>query len=431
MPDMFDSRTAGQRMALSREWEHLVGEVRATPGFEEFLKPPELADLLPAAERGPVVIVNVSRWRCDALIVTSEGVSTCPLPGLTAEDAVARTNVYLHTLQAAEWAAAARDLAREQLRDAPIMAHRQAVQAAERVVRAADAAVEGMLLDLCRWMWQVIAEPILDALDLPDCGGDPLPRLWWCSTGALTLLPLHAAGYHDDPPPRRRTVLDRVVSSYTPTLRALLAARQPLDRLVADDDRLLTVGVSEVVGQLPLPGVAAELATLAELVPDRRTDLVDGAATRDEVLRALRTHRWAHFSCHGNQDLNDPAEGGLVLADGVLRIADITSEQYHAEFAGLSACKTATGGITLLDEAITLVSALHYTGYRHVIGTLWSVYDSPGTTGLFSSIYQDLADGGRLHPERSAYALHRATIQLRDTEPRRPSTWTPFIHVGP
>ncbi|WP_345034643.1 CHAT domain-containing protein [Streptomyces sannanensis] len=54
------------------------------------------------------------------------------------------------------------------------------------------------------------------------------PTVWWAPDGLLGQLPLHAAGHYDDPAgsPGRRTVLDRVVPSYTPTVRALRHARQ-------------------------------------------------------------------------------------------------------------------------------------------------------------------------------------------------------------
>jgi len=91
-----------------------------------------------------------------------------------------------------------------------------------------------------------------------------------------------------------------------------------------------------------------------------------------------------------------------VERETAMRLQAIPYCDYHAEFAGLSACKTATGGAELLDEAITLAAALHYTGYRHVIGTLWSVHDSPGTADLFATIYRDMAVNGRVRPERSA-----------------------------
>ncbi|MGW7788044.1 hypothetical protein, partial [Streptomyces tricolor] len=62
----------------------------------------------------------------------------------------------------------------------------------------------------------------------PD-GGGPLPRLWWCPTGALALLPLHAAVLPctgDGPPSPPVYAHDLVVSSYVPTLGSLLHARE-------------------------------------------------------------------------------------------------------------------------------------------------------------------------------------------------------------
>ena len=115
----------------------------------------------------------------------------------------------------------------------------------------------------------------------------------------------------------------------------------------------------------------------------------------------------------------------------MLTIADITSQQFHAEFAGLFACKTATGGAHLLDEAITLTAALHYTGYRHVIGTLWSVYDTADITDLIRAVYRRITVDGSLTPEFSAWALHLAVRSLRDKYPDRPRLWTPFTHTGP
>ena len=51
--------------------------------------------------------------------------------------------------------------------------------------------------------------------------GPGQPRVWWVATGSLALLPVHAAGHRDG----SRTLLDRVISSYTPTVRSLTAAR--------------------------------------------------------------------------------------------------------------------------------------------------------------------------------------------------------------
>jgi CHAT domain-containing protein len=353
---------------------------------------------------------------------------------MTAQDVADRTNHYLATLRTAEAAAERLDTARA-WRHGGSMRARQAVQHAEREMTLAAQATEDMLVELVEWQWDTVAEPVLADLgfDRTPAEGAEWPRMWWCPTGPLTLLPLHAAGYHTTPGAASpQAVIDRVAPSYTSTLRALLEARKPLDERLWASDRLLTVGVADAPGQRHLSGVAGELASLAERIPaERRTDLIGERATRTEVRNQLPKHRWAHFSCHGSQYPKDPSRGGLVLFDDTLTIADVAAGQYHAEFAGLSACKTATGGINLLDEAITLAAALHYTGYRHVIGTLWSVYDSDQTTRLFDSLYREIADGGRLLAENSAMALHRATRTLRDLHPTEPSVWTPFTHTGP
>ena len=304
---------------------------------------------------------------------------------------------------------------------------------------AAQDDVNSMLTDLQGWLWDTVAEPVLDELGAhrtPEGPTSTWPRVWWCPTGALTVLPLHSAGRRDDAP--ERSVLDRVVSSYTPTLRALLEARTPRDRSrgaesMGDPDpagRLLLVQVDDAPGQPPLDG-SRERAVLLDHIPvERRTVLAGSQATRDAVLKVLPKYRWVHFTCHGDQDLHDPSRGGLLLYDEMLSIADITAGRFHGDFAGLSACKTAVGGIDLLDEAITLAAALHYTGYRHVVASLWSVQDD-ASTEVFTRLYEEIVIDGRLKPDLAAAALHDAVRDIRDRHPDWPHLWTPFTHTGP
>ncbi|MGD9525607.1 MAG: CHAT domain-containing protein [Pseudonocardia sp.] len=427
-----------RRMALAREWDDLVEQVRRLDGFEDFLRPPRLENLLPAAAHGPVAIINVSRWRCDALLVRPGGVTAQPLASLSLADATDRANDYLAVLHDAELA----DLEHVQAQVAVPgeSAHGAARRRlkADRAVEAAHERVDTMLHDLQDWMWRTIAEPVLEALGFTATpGGDPAtwPRLWWCPTGPLTLLPLHTAGDHvgavgGDTP--ARTVLDRVVSSYTPTLRALLEARRPDDPQgpARGRDRLLLVDVPDAPGQIPLDTTTERAALLAAFPEGRRTVLDRDAATRAEVRAALPEHRWVHFSCHGDQDLKDPSRGGLVLRDATLTIADVTEGRFHGDFAGLSACKTAVGGVDLLDEAITLAAAMHYTGYRHVVAALWSV-DNRTSSEVFADLYRTIATDGRIEPDRAPAALHRVVREQRDRHPAWPHRWTPFAHTGP
>lgn len=420
-------------MALAREWDELVEQVRQLKGFEDFLRPPRLEALLPAAANGPVAVINISQWRCDALIVTVDEVQVEELPQLSAEAVAEKAADYLGVLMQAD--IAARELYAAWQRydggDHGFDAVRQFTEA-KQAVQEADRDRDQTLAGVLAWLWDEIADPVLTRLGLasPPPPGQPWPRLWWCPTGLLTLLPLHAAGHYDeDDQPPGRTVLDRVVSSYTPTLRALLEARRPLNS-APDDERMLVVALAEASGVVPLADVTRERELLTSLFAGRHTLLEGAEATHEAVRDALPRHRWAHFSCHGGQDLADPSRGGLLLQDRPLSIADISTGQYRGEFAFLSACMTATGGINLPDEAITLAAALHYTGYRHVIGTLWSVYDQTAAD-VAEAVYHELTSTGQFEPARSADALHDAIRGLRDSGHVPLSAWVPFTHTGP
>ena len=223
------------------------------------------------------------------------------------------------------------------------------------------------------------------------------------------------------------------MSSYTPTLRALLEARRPAAERDDDSvsgDRLLLVDVPDLPGYAPIDNAAERDALLAAFPAERRTILHTARATPEAVRAALPGHRWVHFSCHGDQDLNDPSRGGLLLRDGMLTVADISTGRFRGDFAGLSACKTAVGGVELLDETITLAAALHFTGYRHVIAALWSV-DNRASAEVFSSLYRAIAGDGRLDPDRAPAALQTVVRTMRDRWPQWPHRWALFIHTGP
>ncbi|WP_285507182.1 CHAT domain-containing protein [Actinokineospora sp. NBRC 105648] len=353
-----------------------------------------------AAVNGPVVVVNVSRWRCDALVVTTAGVEVVELPRLTAAEVAERTAAFLTVL--GDHAVADLSFAAALRARADWLAER------ERILRAT-----------VEWLWDTVAEPVLGALPRDHA------RVWWCPTGLLTLLPLHGAGYHFDG--SGRTVLDRVVSSYTPTLRALAGLTEPSEK---DDSPLLFVSVPDVLDQVDLASdVAREYDFLRETFPHGLTSIGGSAATVAAVRAAMADHRRVHLSCHGHQDLNDPSAAGFLLSDGTLTIALLSAARHGGDFAFLSACRTATGGVDLPDEVITLAAALSYTGYRHVVGTLWSV-DPAIAAEVTTAVYPELVVDGEFTPDRSATALHSAVRALRDSG-RSMDDWLPFTHTGP
>jgi CHAT domain len=415
-------------MTLARGWDELVGEIRGLPGFTDFLTAPRFEALAQAAEDGPVVILNAVPTRCDAIIVHPDRAEPVDLDGLTIDTVADNIRWYQKTIWEYQEARQALALTRRAIAEgdgssAAFRAHHQARTAAA----AQKERMEPALNEILEWMWSAIAAPVLRTLGLLGRTTQTPPRLWWCPTGIMTFLPLHAAGVHASTD--GRTVLDTVVSSYTPSLRALLAARtRPVEN--RSPDELLLVSVPDAPDAPPLPKVDEEAADLCALLDGRCTVRVGEMATRHEVLQALPEHRFVHFSCHGLESPLDPRHAGILLQDGLLSVRDIATARFTGEFAFLSACKTALGVARLPDEAMSLAAALHYMGFQHVVATQWSVYDSIASD-VSRLFYREAIVDGRLVPDRSAIALHDALTEIRDAHRGRPSTWIPYIHQGP
>ncbi|KQC37199.1 hypothetical protein UK82_17350 [Frankia sp. ACN1ag] len=136
-----------------------------------------------------------------------------------------------------------------------------------------------------------------------------------------------------------------------------------------------------------------------------------------------------HFACHGQQDLDEPSRNAVLLHDEPLTVLDVARlGAVDAELAFLSACATASGGATLPDEAIHLASSLQTAGFRHVIATLWPIYDAVAPQ-VGQDVYQALADAGQTRD--LAALLHQAVRRLRDRDDSRsPLVWAPYVHIG-
>ncbi|WP_203909199.1 CHAT domain-containing protein [Rhizocola hellebori] len=312
------------------------------------------------------------------------------------------------------------------MRDTPAPAEvpfAQAVQQRAAALQAREAELESTM----RWLWEAVAEPVLQALGWAG-PKDPgwARRVWWCPTGLLTLLPIHGAGYHDG---TSRAVLDCVVSSYTPTLRALAESRRR-PPISCGEQPALFVGMPATLGQLELTDVVArERAVLGAMMPGGLVAVEGATATVAAVSAAMERHSWVHMSCHGQQDLSDPTRAGFVLADGSLTVSQLGASRFAGELAYLSACRTGTGGIHLADEVITLGAALSYAGFRHVIGTLWTVRPAISAT-VAEAVYPALVHNGVVVSDRAAAALHHAVRSLRDGGTGL-ADWLPFVHYGP
>jgi len=237
-------------------------------------------------------------------------------------------------------------------------------------------------------------------------------------------------------------VLDRVVSSYAPTVRALRHARRTAAGAAGQP-----VGRSLVVAMPTTPGGPHDLVHAADeaervlgalpgaelllAAPDGTpATAAAGLPTLPEVRARLPHCRIAHFACHGHTDPDEPSHSSLLLTDHAtapLTVAALAALRLdHAELAFLSACGTARNQPgTLLDESIHLTSAFQLAGFARVVGTLWEIDDevAPAVAEAFHA-----ALGGV--PDRSAEVLHTLVRELRDDDPSAAGVWAAHIHVG-
>ena len=411
------------RRQAAAEFTQLVTRIRGLDGFGTFGLPPSAGQLEAQAEQGPVVVLNVAAYRSDAIVLTSGGITSQPLPGLDQDTVTGQIDAFYQALDTITTAGS------------PLVR-----------VHAEEA-----LRQVLGWLWDNAAGPVLHALGYqgPPPPGEPWPRLWWVGVGPLSLLPIHAAGHHTSPPdPRYRTVMDRVISSYTPTIGALAHARTPhAPAAPGAASRSLIVAMPitpDLPGQGRLAYVSAEAAMLRARLPNPTLlteppvghDTTDGQVpTRAAVLEHLPGCTIAHFACHGRTDPIDPSQSRLLLHDHqrdpltVAALAPLALD--HARLAYLSACSTArTSDTSLLDEAVHLTSAFQLAGFPHVIGTLWEISDATAVE-IADSFYAALTSpDGTLNPDHAARALHHAARTQRNQHPAAPYLWASHIHVG-
>ncbi|KAG7406518.1 hypothetical protein Forpe1208_v014072 [Fusarium oxysporum f. sp. rapae] len=169
---------ANRRGEASIELDSLIVEIRKYPGFSHFLESPNEDEIRAAASLGPVVVINLSKFHYDAILVEQHQIRSLPLPHLTMDKMNEK--------------------------------------------ESQDSSTSPSMLE---WLWDVAAKPILQALGIeglpPD---DNWPHIWWIPTIRLSRLPFHAFGYHF--PGSAETVLDRAVSSYSSSIQALINGRK-------------------------------------------------------------------------------------------------------------------------------------------------------------------------------------------------------------
>ncbi|KZV60145.1 hypothetical protein PENSPDRAFT_760164 [Peniophora sp. CONT] len=402
-------------------YDDIVKEIRSHARFEDFMRPKKLVSFTSspafALLSGSVVFLNAGKVCYDALILSCTGeVRSVKLPQLTQKRAETLRSLWTRYV----------GLCR---------AHRRGLVPQERIMRGTTNLYGHMLGRL--WTWGI--QPILQELGFTEkaSNAELLPHIIWCPTGPLTQLPLHAAGIYDVRGSGPR-VYDFVVSSYTPSLSALLRCYEGSGKPHSNPSMLLVAQPDTPRKGLSwLPNVRTETARIRALLPgDMHTVLNSEQATVEAVLDVLDQHAWVHLACHGSQNREDPTESAFELYDNGLTLSALmTKASTNAELAFLSACETAVGDPKIPEESAHLAAGMLAVGFKGVVATMWSIWDKDGPV-IVDAYYKrllELRESGRLKKGETgaAYALHYAVKCLREeVKENNFERWVPFVHFG-
>ncbi|KAG2745480.1 hypothetical protein P692DRAFT_201848294 [Suillus brevipes Sb2] len=352
-----DEVAATRYRRVVEDWNGVVEEIRTIEGFSRFLLPPLFSDFQEAARDGPVVMLIASRSSCDAIIIPHQQPPTSiQLP----------TNF-------------------ENL-SGLMLALREAVEK-----EAGPKGNQPALTKVLRKLWDVVVRPVVKKLvEFAPRGS----RIWWCPTSVFNFLPLHAAGEYRA---NGESLSQLYISSYTPSLTALMRARRSHDRcpscrVSARDARPAAAGAAGRVKKAA-PELVQRLLPPPPTVSLTKITSVD--ATRSTALRALRDNTWLHFSCHGTQNHKDPFIGVL----------------------------------TTPDEVIHLAAGLQFAGVQSVVGTLWKVNDWT-VQRLVEAFYKNMCGDGTMNSKRAARALHQAVNSLARDKDIPLDQRIVFMHIG-
>ena len=372
--------------------------IQGQPGLERVLRAPSFSTLRSAASRGPVILINHSRWGSDILIIFHNSLP-CAIP--TADDFYDRAI---------------------ELKDELGQARKRGLDSYE---------YQNALCSVLKGLYTLVGAPVIKRLRV--LGVPEQSRIWLCPTSVFCSLPLHAMGPIPSSDTRKRYFLDLYIPSYTPSLSALIDSRKARPQ-VLERPTLLLVAQPDI----SLPGVNGEIKVIERAALKARvtvTGLVSSEATPPSVLEGLCRSRLAHFACHGVLETGKPFEASFKLHGGSrLMLLDIVQSRLpDAEIAFLSCCHAAE--ITeesLADEALHLTAAMQYCGFRSVVGTMWEMADTDGRD-LAKNFYKFLfssEEHGVPYYERSAGALRVATQKLREKKGINLERWVNFVHYG-
>ena len=179
-----------------------------------------------------------------------------------------------------------------------------------------------------------------------------------------------------------------------------------------------------------LPYAKKEVEMIGKLL--RTTPLTGRDATKDEVLKRLKSVALVHIAAHGCAQT-----GEIVLAldpgrkteplrrqDFILTMSDVQAVCLRARLVVLSCCHSGRGEVKS-EGVVGMARSFLCAGARSVLVSLWAI-DDEATMVFMERFYQHLADG-----KSTSLALHQAMKSVRESEEfSAVKYWAPFVLIG-
>ncbi|PWI63994.1 hypothetical protein PCL_00833 [Purpureocillium lilacinum] len=405
-------QTATRRREALAELDRCIDDIRGCAGYERFLLGQTVTEMQECAQGGTIVVVNITDFRSDGILVSKSAIRALNLPRLLAADARAWLSK--------KWTG--------------------------REVRRKDRGQKNKeYVEYLFWLWDVCVKPVLHALGVSSSTG-ALPRIWWIGTGLGSSMPFHAAGVHS--PGSTENALSKVVSSYTASIKALGFAQRQARITEGTQASLLFTTMPTTpadpshpdTGKLcDLPGVMLEEQRVRELLAGHMPMQSLRSPRVAHAIDRMRHCSIAHFACHGLTDHTDPLNSGLILQKHhgqdarpdrltVRQVSELSLRD--ARIAYLSACSTAENNAArLADEVIHVVSGFQVAGFPHVVGCLWPSIDRV-CVEVACGFYQSLLRRRCWDGQAVACAVREAVMAVREADMNVPLAWAQFVHFG-
>lgn len=293
------------------------------------------------------------------------------------------------------------------------------------------AAFDAVLASEAAGYWTDLVGPLWEGLQ--QLGYSQSAPVTFVTTGALDLLPLHAASRIEDGV-TRYAIEDRVIRC-APGFAALRQMKARTQAKVAGVERVLGVFAPQREHQKPEDQTPAdkesedlsgalykELPRLKELLGQSLDTVVKSAATRDwflgELAKADRPASDLHLSMHSEFIAEDPGRSGLKFVDEAGEPAPVTVSDLLAlgelQWLGhvcLSSCQSGRSDAREMPgEAIGLVMAFIQAGAASVLSSYYLIGDDT-TADFMPALYRHRLAGKNIAEALRSEACERLLKQ--------------------